>query len=83
MLCYYYILQKRRTRMAKVGVKLGYTKKIGEFDFLKADISIEEIDTDQPLDIQLGSSEDYLKAIIGMAKENINAQYKQQKKDAE
>ena len=54
--------------MAKVGVKLGYTKKIGEFDFLKADISIEEIDTDQPLDIQLGSSEDYLKALIEMAK---------------
>ena len=69
--------------MAKVGVKLGYTKKIGESDFLKADISIGEIDTEQPLDIQLGTAEDYLKAIIGMAKENINAQYKQQKKDAE
>ena len=69
--------------MAKVGVKLGYTKKIGDFDFIRADIIIGEIDTDQPLDIQLGSSEDYLKALIEMAKENINAQYKQQKKDAE
>ena len=69
--------------MAKIGVKLGYTKKVGDFDFLRADISIDEIDTEQPLDIQLGTAEDYLKAIIGMAKENINAQYKQQKKDAE
>ena len=83
MLCYYYILQKRRTRMAKVGVKLGYTKKVGDFDFLRADISIDEIDTDQPLDIQLGTAEDYLLKILAMAKENINAQYKQQKKDAE
>ena len=69
--------------MAKVGVKLGYTKKVGDFDFLRADISIDEIDTEQPLDIQLGTAEDYLLKILAMAKENINAQYKQQKKDAE
>tara|TARA_R110000744_G_scaffold139486_15_gene250546 strand:+ start:4492 stop:4701 length:210 start_codon:yes stop_codon:yes gene_type:complete len=69
--------------MAKVGVKLGYTKKVGDFDFLRADITIDEIDTEQPLDIQLGTAEDYLLKILAMAKENINAQYKQQKKDAE
>ena len=30
--------------MAKVGVKLGYTKKIGDFDFIRADIIIEEME---------------------------------------
>jgi len=64
--------------MAKIEVKIGYTKKVGDFDFLRADVGISDIDTDIPLDSQLAPAKEYLATLWDMAKEDINTQFKQQ-----
>ena len=64
--------------MAKIEVKIGYTKKVGDFDFLRADVGISDIDTDIPLDSKLDHAKEYLATLWDMVKEDINEQYKQQ-----
>lgn len=64
--------------MAKIEIKLGYTKKVGDFDFLRADVGISEIDTEIPLETQLAPAREYLDGLWKLAKEDINNQYKEQ-----
>ena len=64
--------------MAKIEIKLRYKKKVGDFDFIWADVGISEIDTEIPLETQLAPAREYLDGLWELAKDDINNQYKEQ-----
>tara|TARA_R110002012_G_scaffold189080_1_gene356266 strand:+ start:119 stop:331 length:213 start_codon:yes stop_codon:yes gene_type:complete len=65
--------------MALIDYKIGYTKKMGDFDFLRADIGISDIDTSIPWEIHEAELNEFLPKIGDYAKEQINIQYKAHK----
>jgi hypothetical protein len=61
--------------MAKVGVKIGLTLKLSkdnDFQFIRPEISIEEIDTDKPLQPQIDLAVSAIKPVFDAVTQGIN-----------
>ena len=61
--------------MAKIGVKLGFTYRVGDLNnnqYGRIDLDIHDIDTDLPLDEQLTKSKDYANKIFETVKEQVD-----------
>jgi hypothetical protein len=61
--------------MAKVGVKLGFTYRVGDLNnnqYGRIDVDIHDIDTELPLDEQLDKSKEYADKIFESVKSKID-----------
>ena len=61
--------------MAKVGIKLGFTYRVGALStnqYGRIDVDIHDIDTELPLDEQLEQSKDYANRIFELVKDKID-----------
>jgi N-formylglutamate amidohydrolase len=61
--------------MAKVGIKLGFTYRIGDLStnqYGRMDVDIHDIDTELPLDEQLNKSKEYADKIFKTVKDKLD-----------
>jgi N-formylglutamate amidohydrolase len=61
--------------MAKVGIKLGFTYRVGDLStnqYGRIDVDIHDIDTELPLDSQLKESTEYADEVFKVVKQKID-----------
>ena len=67
--------------MAKVGVKIGFTLKLSKdsFEYIRPDISIEDVDTEKDVDVQLSAAVEAFnktwKAVNAQVEEKVILQF--------
>ena len=63
--------------MAKVSVKLGFTFRVGDLatnQYGRVDLSVDQIDTDLPIDKQLEESKDAAEQIWTFVKDRVDSE---------